>query len=68
MSDELKPCPFCGELPVFEDYSEEGDGRLTVLECQSSNCHMRVQTSPGAATEKETMIEDWNTRANAEKE
>lgn len=41
MSDELKPCPFCGHKPVMQD-------EFTVVceECGAENCRINWQNRP----------------------
>lgn len=52
MSEELKPCPFCGDIPKKYSYPNWGDG----IECFNPNCIMN---------EYESMkLEVWNTRPN----
>jgi len=46
MSDELKPCPFCGSQPIARNhYSETGGGdghRCYVVECGNKACRVKV--------------------------
>lgn len=53
MADELKPCPFCGENGLVEEF-----GRLVLVQC----CGCGVATD-GSLTEAEA-IAAWNRRAN----
>lgn len=63
MSNELKPCPFCGCIPV--DGIFEGDftdGANFVIECPDCPCSMRFYSST-----KEQAIGRWNDREFGEK-
>ncbi len=57
MSDDLKPCPFCGGEPFsFEDY-----GHSTAWEVGCSNSQCRVEPHVWEKT-KDEAIASWNTR------
>ena len=60
MSEELKPCPFCGGEDI--DFAST-NGKSFALVCR--NCAARVggRHYPDHVEQKE-MIEKWNTRAN----
>ena len=62
MSDELKPCPFCGGEPRWAATPFENDFQI---DCGNQACPVVVFSCRG--TEPEA-IAAWNTRANAEKE
>lgn len=52
----LKPCPFCGELPVFDTTAR----RYVVIYCANDACHVR----PACDSAPEPVAyERWNTRA-----
>jgi Lar family restriction alleviation protein len=55
MSEELKPCPFCGSKNVMiDDLFDNGTNTVFCGECQSKSsnfCHF------------DSAIEQWNTRA-----
>ena len=55
--DELKPCPFCGEIPKFIRYE-----RGWCVECRSNTCLIAPET-PIFGT-KEEAAEQWNRRVN----
>ena len=71
MSDELKPCPFCGHIPkVFpENPKLEGNAWGTV-ECVNISCPARPCVKDGedccddrgSDKYKEAAIQRWNTR------
>jgi len=52
---ELKPCPFCGEMPEVYPYLEVGNQRL--VWCRTCNTMRYGET-------EEKAIEAWNTRPN----
>ena len=57
MSDDLKPCPFCGGEPFsFEDY-----GHSTAWEVGCSNSQCRVEPHVWEKTKDEALA-SWNTR------
>lgn len=53
MSEELRPCPFCGEMPKVHDWKLKGitDKRCF---CDNENCPVYLS--------KTIAIDDWNTR------
>ena len=53
MSEELRPCPFCGEMPKVNDWSLHG---ITEQRCFCDNDKCPVYLS------KTIAICDWNTR------
>lgn len=61
MSDELKPCPFCGEPGKFTYYNGGWPDTCHDTECSSWKCPSR---SAGRPT-KEAAAALWNTRADA---
>jgi Lar family restriction alleviation protein len=63
MSDDLKPCPFCGGEPFsFEDY-----GHSTAWEVGCSNAQCRVEPHVWEKT-KDEAIASWNTRTKTKAE
>lgn len=60
----LKPCPFCGEIPVIERHEETDRYTETVYQviCDGDNCPICPKTS--AYGDKSYAIKDWNTRYN----
>ena len=61
MSEELKPCPFCGAAP----YADEGE-TMAVIECVNQQCSMRPSISPDNekhASGLELATDAWNRRA-----
>lgn len=59
---KLKPCPFCGEVPVIK--KNFGANRINV-ECENPLCNVSAQ-SDICSTENEA-IGIWNTRAEESK-
>ena len=69
MTDELKPCPFCGSVGL--DFLEGSTFRWRRAECVGCGATLgdtRIQTT-GTGTQEEweeacrkEMIEQWNTR------
>lgn len=59
MTNELKPCPFCGEYPKLTDCAYDA---LTIIECElcekTRDCIVRVECAL-----HDQAIEVWNTRA-----
>jgi len=63
MSDELKPCPFCGEEPCFVAYGEDAGPFATrfTAECQNDDCIMQstyVTKTDAAAAWNNRPVED----------
>lgn len=59
MTNELKPCPFCGEQPKLTDCAYDA---LTIIECEScKKTRDRVVRFEYALHDQ--AIEAWNTRA-----
>jgi RNA polymerase subunit RPABC4/transcription elongation factor Spt4 len=59
MTNELKPCPFCGEQPKLTDCAYDA---LTIIECEScKKTRDRVVRLEYALHDQ--AIEAWNTRA-----
>ena len=53
--EELKPCPFCGELPI--QFVKDG---LTQIRCNNTQCWIVPATS--FYTDRKTAVEAWNRR------
>jgi hypothetical protein len=51
---ELKPCPFCGEIPEIESYGIAGHGKDNVVRCENILCSNH--------TAGFMHIETWNNR------
>ena len=60
MSEELKPCPFCGEKPTF-GWSEDSEGFGTYgIHCENPDCY----PCPGLSFQNaKEAREYWNKRA-----
>ena len=68
MSEELKPCPFCGgeaEMQEIEvcDMSEYGESPLIGYVVSCSNCCISFD---GYFSSKEAAAEQWNNRSTEE--
>ena len=53
--EELKPCPFCGELPI--QFVKDG---LTQIRCNNTQCWIVPATS--FYTDRKTAVEAWEER------
>ena len=58
MSDDLKPCPFCGTMPVIHCVDATYD--TWYIECVYGGCSCKPET--WYYDTKEEAIEAWNTR------
>ncbi len=56
MSEELKPCPFCGRLPMRITDSRSRPDEATIV-CETNDCPIAGRYTP---------IVNWNRRADAE--
>lgn len=56
---DLLPCPYCGEKPEIEKYSDEYDDNTTRISCKNEDCI----GSHCWQDDEETAIKTWNTRA-----
>lgn len=60
MDVELKPCPFCGELPQLSERDFMGEYTVWAVECRAQECHAeRVRVEDCSRAEA---ITAWNTR------
>lgn len=58
----VKPCPFCGEMPIVEVEPPESTDSSAYIECENPNCDCGVNTklfAPVAAA-----VAAWNKRAD----
>lgn len=60
--DKLKPCPFCGELPVLRQSKlpAKMNSKGLYLCCENMNCGMVVET--GYCNSYEEAVAQWNNR------
>ena len=62
MSEELKPCPFCGNIPEYNDYVDD-DFCISRIIC--SNCGAQVVRASNTIEDiKPEIITAWNRRAH----
>lgn len=64
MTNELKPCPFCGgEATLSQDAFEETDGfNEWAVSCENVPCRDRIGVSSWGYASQSAAIEAWNTR------
>jgi len=63
MSEELKPCPFCGSEARFVEVSDTmGSMKLTAWKVQCSKCWCSPYPN-NAHGDKNVVAQQWNTRA-----
>lgn len=71
MSDELKPCPFCGSEADFWFHNAGGDDEYEalIIDCKECSANMERWVAKYSKTfaedvtkTKAEMIEEWNTR------
>ena len=62
MSEDLKPCPFCGHWAAFHFDKPEQPAEIWV-ECENSECMAEVRALTGT---KKFAAEHWNKRATTE--
>lgn len=61
MSEELKPCLFCGKKPIVEHWSS---GRtMYMVKCNNPDCQVPVESYP-AGHNLDEVIAEWNRRAD----
>lgn len=63
MTDELKPCPFCGGKPIGPRFECE-QGRYDCYSIGCDNCDFTVEGPLDAYDGKASTIKHWNTRAS----
>lgn len=67
MTDELKPCPFCGTVPVLRVRAVGAAEIRIYVRCGDCDIQKSVSRPPDIAFErlieaKEKVVEDWNRR------
>jgi Lar family restriction alleviation protein len=68
MSDDLKPCPFCGGDKSIICRTDYDGGDAYAVSCRYSDCHGHIFTlGHGYFSTKEEAIAAWNTRADADR-
>jgi hypothetical protein len=60
MSEELKPCPWCGELPRLYTMSDNSCNDYWEIGCAGEECAANPSTMSFISVED--AIEKWNTR------
>ena len=63
MTEELKPCPFCGSDPIIEEDRASEKERFIMI-CGNVNCPVHIYT--GWYETEDKAIKAWNTRAEAQ--
>jgi len=59
MSENLKPCPFCGCKNIIVDTRDDEDGNIIDYYCECMNCGAMSHF----AYDRKCTIDAWNTRA-----
>ena len=68
MSDDLKPCPFCGGDKNIICRTDYDGGDAYAVSCRYSDCHGHIFTlGHGYFSTKEEAIAAWNTRADKDR-
>lgn len=64
MSDELKPCPFCGERAeiLLNDMSDYGSQHFWQISCRSDDCGFGMTSENRSNESKEAVVSKWSTR------
>ena len=62
---ELKPCPFCGEMPIMRN-ELTGNGTEYHLECFNNSCPVVVQTI--TYSDPRPAMTAWNERKGNERQ
>lgn len=63
MTDELKPCPFCGGEAYKDEYEHDGSKRVYIqVACEQCDCRS------GSWQPEEQAIKQWNTRTALERD
>jgi hypothetical protein len=66
MSEEIKPCPFCGGIPRPELQYEDEDLKteFAIIACRNLGCHIkpRVGSTMSKGSAIESVIRRWNIR------
>lgn len=61
MMGELKPCPFCGDMPETEHMPEIGG---YFVSCENGECSVNPSANNGGVDSEEAAIVAWNIRAS----
>lgn len=68
-SDELKPCPFCGEKPIWYYSKTSNGGFKVVVECLPCNTKMCINTLRNPLEWGVNVIKTkWNNRTSNERD
>ena len=63
MSEELKPCPFCGG-PAGDESGPNGDEYVFVIACQSEMRRCAAAPATTSTIDLKTAVAAWNRRAS----
>jgi len=70
MSEELKPCPFCGE-PAHEELFDIDlrfpDCWTLYIGCNNSDCLVDSCSCVGMEDARDELVKNWNTRKGEQK-
>lgn len=58
--EEIKPCPFCGNEPIWDELKYDHKPNQYILECQNVYCMM--QPSMPSQSSKDEAMKWWNRR------
>lgn len=61
MTTDLKPCPFCGEMPKY--YPDPGGGGPYIFCENDAGCYVRPSVWPKLAGRGVNIVSAWNRRA-----
>ena len=63
MSEELKPCPFCGSPATYTDGEDAAQNEIFVIGCKQKGCVAYMRDIGNYFYTLENAIHAWNRRA-----